>query len=138
MRSPAGWLYPYSGGYFNYEYSMVRFLEREGYDVTYLSNLDVHQNPHALDRGKAFLSVGHDEYWSPAMRNQIEGARDRGMHIAIFSSDTCDGVLRFKPDDCTRSPSTPSTRPPTIAAQRMERTRRSTCRRRRTKTRTTR
>jgi hypothetical protein len=65
MRSAAGWLYPYSGGYFNYEYPMVRFLEREGYDVTYLSNLDVHENPHALERGKAFLSVGHDEYWSP-------------------------------------------------------------------------
>ena len=99
VRSAAGWLYPYSGGYFNYEYSMVRFLEREGYDVTYISNLDVHQNVHALERGKAFLSVGHDEYWSPAMRDEIEGARDRGMHIAIFSSDTCDGVLRFKADD---------------------------------------
>lgn len=98
-RSAAGWLYPYSGGYFNYEYSMVRFLEREGYDVTYVSNLDVHENPHALERANAFLSVGHDEYWSPQMRDQIEGARDRGMHLAFFSSDTCDGVLRFRPDD---------------------------------------
>lgn len=99
MRSAAAWLYPYSGGYFSYEYSMVRFLEREGYDVTYVSNLDVHENPHALERGKAFLSVGHDEYWSPQMREQIEGARDRGMHLGIFSSDTCDGVLRFERSD---------------------------------------
>jgi hypothetical protein len=99
QRSPAGWLYPYSGGYFTYEYSMVRFLEREGYDVTYLSNLDVHQDPHALERGRAFLSVGHDEYWSPEMRDQVERARDRGMHLAFFSSDTCDGVIRFRPAD---------------------------------------
>ena len=99
MRSPAGWGYPFSGGYFTYEYSMVRFLEREGYDVTYLSNLDVHENPHALERGRAFLSVGHDEYWSPQMRDQIESARDRGMHLAFFSSDMCDGVLRFRPGD---------------------------------------
>ena len=97
--SPASWFYPYSGGYFNYEYSMVRFLEREGYDVTYLSNLDVHQNPHALERAPAFLSVGHDEYWSPEMRDQIEGARNRGVHLGVFSSDTCDGVLRFRPGD---------------------------------------
>ena len=99
QRSPAAWLYPYSGGYFTYEYSMVRFLEREGYDVTYLSNLDVHDDPHALARGHVFLSVGHDEYWSPEMRDQVEEARDRGMHLAIFSSDTCDGVLRFRPGD---------------------------------------
>lgn len=99
MLSPAGWLYPYSAGFFTYEYSMVRFLEREGYDVKYVSNLDVHQDPHLLDHVPAFLSVGHDEYWSPEMRDAIEGARDRGMHIGFFSSDMCDGVLRFRPDD---------------------------------------
>jgi hypothetical protein len=99
MRSPTGWVYPYSGGYFTYEYSMVRFLEREGYDVSYLSNLDLHENPRALERARAFLSVGHDEYWSAQMRNQVEAARDRGEHLGIFSSDTCDGVLRFRPND---------------------------------------
>jgi hypothetical protein len=99
VRSPAGWLYPYSGGYFTYEYSMVRFLEREGYDVTYVSNLDVHQSAHPLQQGRAFLSVGHDEYWSAAMRDHIEEARNDGVHLAILSSDTCDGELRFKPDD---------------------------------------
>ena len=98
-RSPAGWLYPYSGGYFTYEYSMVRFLEREGYDVTYVSSLDVHQSAHPLDQGRVFLSVGHDEYWSPEMRDHIESARDHGVNLALFSSDTCDGELRFKPDD---------------------------------------
>ena len=98
-RSPAAWLYPYSGGYFTYEYSMVRFLEREGYDVTYVSSLDVHQSAHPLDQGRAFLSVGHDEYWSPEMRDHVEDARDHGVNLALFSSDTCDGELRFKPDD---------------------------------------
>lgn len=99
QRSAAGWLYPYSGGYFTYEYSLVRFLEREGYDVKYVSNLDVHQDPDALAHVRAFLSVGHDEYWSPEMRDHVEAARDRGVHLGIFSSDTCDGVLRFRPGD---------------------------------------
>jgi hypothetical protein len=99
MRSPAGWLYPYSAGYFTYEYSMVRFLEREGYDVKYISNLDVHQAPHLLDEVQTFLSVGHDEYWSAEMRDSIENARNRGMNIGFFSSDMCDGVVRVKSDD---------------------------------------
>ena len=43
-----------------WEYNMVRWLEREGYDVTYATNIDVHQNPKLLHNHKSFLSVGHD------------------------------------------------------------------------------
>ena len=76
-----------------------RFWEREGDDVTYVSSLDVHQSAHPLDQGRAFLSVGHDEHRSPEMRDHVEDARDHGVNLALFSSDTCDGELRFKPDD---------------------------------------
>lgn len=102
QRSPAGYIFPYSAGFFSYEVSLVRFLEREGYDVTYLSNVDVHENAHALDRGRVFLSAGHDEYWTREMRDAVENARDSGKHLAIFGSDTCDGILRFDPDNSAR------------------------------------
>jgi hypothetical protein len=75
---------------------MVRWLEKQGYDLTYLSNWDVHAIPNALDRGRAFLSVGHDEYWSPEMRDRVQWARDAGKHIAFFGSDTVDGRIRFR------------------------------------------
>jgi hypothetical protein len=47
-----------------WEYNMVRWLEREGFDVSYCTNLDTHANSNLLLSPKAFLSVGHDEYWS--------------------------------------------------------------------------
>lgn len=91
--SPAGW-----------EYNMVRWLEREGYDVTYATNLDVHANQTLLATHKAFLSIGHDEYWTWEMRQQIEQARDRGVHLGIFSSNTCYWQMRLEPSRLTGEP----------------------------------
>jgi hypothetical protein len=59
-----------------WEYNAVRFLEREGYDVSYSTDVDTHQRPvvdAAVPLGhRVFLSVGHDEYWSAAMRSHVE------------------------------------------------------------------
>src|SRR5262249_43848946 len=43
-----------------FEYPMVRFLEREGYDVTYATDIDLHSPPPTglLTNRAAFLSVG--------------------------------------------------------------------------------
>ena len=89
----------YTAGFFVYEYSLIRFVERQGYDVTYVSNWDVHTRSDALTRGRAFLSAGHDEYWSPEMRDRVENARDAGMHLAFFGSDDVDGRIRFHATD---------------------------------------
>ncbi len=87
--------YDLSAGFFAWEYPMVRFLERQGYDVKYVSQLDVHRSADSIARAKAFLSVGHDEYWSPAARDHVEQARDGGMHLAFFSADSVDSSIRF-------------------------------------------
>ena len=72
-----------------WEYNMVRFLEREGYDVSYLTSIDTHRvGADRLLQHRAFLSVGHDEYWTWEMRDAVEGARDRGLNLAFFSSNT--------------------------------------------------
>jgi hypothetical protein len=94
-----GSIFSYSAGYFTYEYSFVRWLERQGFDVKYVSNADVHEDSARLRGAKAFLSVGHDEYWSPQMRDHVEAARDAGMHLGFFSSDTVDSVIRFRAGD---------------------------------------
>lgn len=91
--SPAGW-----------EYNMIRWLEREGYDVAYATNIDVHANPSLLASHKAFLSLGHDEYWTGEMRRHIEQARDRGLHLGIFSSNTCYWQMRLEPSRLTGEP----------------------------------
>ena len=50
--------------YMNAEYPMIRWLERNGYDVTYTSCNDVANNGSRLLNHKVFISVGHDEYVS--------------------------------------------------------------------------
>jgi hypothetical protein len=69
------------------EYSLVRWLEREGYDVTYITNIDTHEDVGRLLRGKGFLSVGHDEYWSHDMKAHIIQARDSGVGLGFFSAN---------------------------------------------------
>ncbi len=61
---------------FNAEYSLIRFLERNGYDVAICSSLDVHHDPAILDGRKIIISSGHDEYWSQSMRDAVTARRD--------------------------------------------------------------
>ena len=69
-----------SGQFMWYEIEMVRFLEKEGYDVSYSTDIDTHNDGSKLrPNHKAFLSVGHDEYWTRETRNHIQAAaRDSG------------------------------------------------------------
>jgi hypothetical protein len=72
---------------FNAEYPMVRFLEANGYDVSYFSGVDTDARGALLRNHKTFLSVGHDEYWSGGQRANVEAARDAGVHLAFFSGN---------------------------------------------------
>lgn len=92
-----------------WEYNMVRWLERSGYDVTYSTDIDTHENYIDEKTGKpilllhkAFLSVGHDEYWSWQMRQNVEAARDNGVSLGFFSSNTCYWQIRFEPSRITQ------------------------------------
>jgi len=58
------------------EQPMIRFLERFGYTVKYISSVDLDRDPTILDNGTIFLSSGHDEYWSANMRNNVKNWRD--------------------------------------------------------------
>jgi fibronectin type 3 domain-containing protein len=69
------------------EYPMVRWLERNGYDVSYTSGIDTDRRGAELLEHEAFLSVGHDEYWSGQQRANVEAARNAGMDLAFFSSN---------------------------------------------------
>jgi hypothetical protein len=72
---------------FNAEYPMVRWIEANGYDVSYFTGVDSDRNGGFIPRHKVFLSVGHDEYWSAAQRANVEAARAAGVHLAFFSGN---------------------------------------------------
>lgn len=72
---------------FNSEYPMIRFLEKNGYDVTYTTNIDTERRGNLILNHKVFMSVGHDEYWSAGMRANVTAARNTGKHLAFFSGN---------------------------------------------------
>ncbi|WP_203829570.1 N,N-dimethylformamidase beta subunit family domain-containing protein [Actinoplanes palleronii] len=72
---------------FNAEYPMVRWLEANGYDVSYTSGVDSDARGPLIKNHKTFLSVGHDEYWSGKQRANVEAARDAGVNLAFFSGN---------------------------------------------------
>lgn len=85
-----------------WEYNMVRWLERSGYDVTYTTNIDVHERADLLQRHRAFLSIGHDEYWTWEMRRRLEEARAHGVHLGFFSANTGYWQVRLEPSRVNR------------------------------------
>jgi hypothetical protein len=72
---------------FNSEYPMLRWLEANGYDVTYASGVDTDRTAGLLLNHRTFVSVGHDEYWSGAQRTNVEAARNAGVNLAFFSGN---------------------------------------------------
>jgi hypothetical protein len=72
---------------FNAEYPMVRWLEANGYNVSYFTGVDSDRFGAEILEHKVFLSVGHDEYWSGAQRSNVEAARNAGVHLAFFSGN---------------------------------------------------
>ncbi|MFI1831484.1 N,N-dimethylformamidase beta subunit family domain-containing protein [Streptomyces sp. NPDC020412] len=67
----------------------VAWLERCGYAVEYCTDLDLHQDPELLAPYDLLLSVGHDEYWSAAMREHTAAHLAAGGNVAFLSANTC-------------------------------------------------
>jgi hypothetical protein len=79
------------------EYPMIRFLEANGYDVSYISGVDTDRyGATLLPNHKTFLSVGHDEYWSSQQRANVEAARDAGVNLAFFSGNEVFWKTRYE------------------------------------------
>jgi len=72
---------------FSGEYQMVRFMESNGYDVSYTTGVDSDRNGALIRQHKVFLSVGHDEYWSGNQFVNVQAARDAGVNLAFFSGN---------------------------------------------------
>lgn len=83
--------------YFSAEYPEVRFLEKNGYDVSYFSGVDTDRLGSLLTNHKVFLSVGHDEYWSAAQRNNVQAAINAGVNAQFLSGNEVYWHTRYEP-----------------------------------------
>ena len=81
------------------EYPMIRFLEENGYDVSYTSGVDMSQSGAAsiIEQHKIFMSTGHDEYWTGQQRANVTAARDAGVNLAFFSGNEIFWKTRLEP-----------------------------------------
>jgi hypothetical protein len=86
-----------SGEWLLWEFPLAFWMEQQGYDVTYVSNIDTHADPAGLKRAKGFLSVGHDEYYSLPMFNNLRQAIADGLNVAFLSGNTCCGLIELLP-----------------------------------------
>jgi hypothetical protein len=67
----------------------IAWLEARGYRPDFCTDLDLHREGRALlDGHRLLLSFGHDEYWSPAMREAVEGFLRAGGNAAFFGGNT--------------------------------------------------
>ncbi|HET8840340.1 MAG TPA: N,N-dimethylformamidase beta subunit family domain-containing protein, partial [Ktedonobacteraceae bacterium] len=76
---------------FHWDPHFIHWLETNGYQVDYCTDLDIHEDKdlNLLSAYRLLLSVGHDEYWSEEMRKHVETFIVRGGNVAFFSGNTC-------------------------------------------------
>ena len=79
-------------------------MESQGFDVSYLSCLDLRESSpvNLRQRARALLATGHDEYYSVSMhdnvRNAVEATDDipqNGLSVAFFCAGSMTGVLEL-------------------------------------------
>jgi hypothetical protein len=84
-----------SAGWPSWERRFVRWAESNGYALEMAINSDLEEEPELLDPYQLFLSVGHDEYWSWAMRDTVDRFVERGGNAAFFSGNCCFWQVRY-------------------------------------------
>lgn len=81
--------------FYRWKLPFIQWLELQGYEVEFCTNVDLHEDQDLLNNYKLFLSIGHDEYWSWEMRDNIDIFLNLGGNVAFFSGNTCWWQMRF-------------------------------------------
>ena len=88
--------YPISSA--GWDYNLVRWLEREGYHVSYVTNVDSHNTPALLDRRRLLITGAHDEYWSWQGRANLERALGAGTNLFFLGANAIYWQVRPESD----------------------------------------
>ncbi|GGZ74924.1 N,N-dimethylformamidase beta subunit family domain-containing protein [Streptomyces bluensis] len=79
-----------------YEQPAIALAESLGLPLAYTTNMDLDADPGLLAGARAVISLGHDEYWTPAMRQRVTAARDRGTNVAFLGANACFRRIRME------------------------------------------
>lgn len=86
-----------AGDFLYFELPFLLFAERSGLSLGYATDVDLHADPHLLDGAAGVVTLGHDEYWSGNMRNNVAAARDRGVNLAFLGGNEIYRHIRLDP-----------------------------------------
>lgn len=84
-----------SGEWLCWEFPLAYWLEEQGYDVSYCSQSDMLTPERGL-KCRAFLSVGHDEYWDERSYRSVSAMRDAGVNLMFLSGNAVCWVTPFR------------------------------------------
>jgi N,N-dimethylformamidase beta subunit-like protein/uncharacterized protein DUF4082/putative Ig domain-containing protein/Big-like domain-containing protein len=82
---------------FGAEYAAIFWLEQNGYDVSYIAEVDNARSPSLLRQHRIFTSTGHDEYWDTTARANVEAARAAGVNLVFMSGNEVYWKTRWEP-----------------------------------------
>ena len=85
-------------GNYNWEQYLVRWLERNGYDIQYTTDIDTHAEGWRAYRNKGLIVAGHDEYYTKAMYDTVEDLRDSGISLAFMGANAMYWQIRLEPN----------------------------------------
>ena len=86
-----------SGDFLGDEFPLVYFAESYGLDVTYWTNVELHEKGEQfLGNHSALITLGHDEYWTRQMRMAATDARDRGVNLAFLGANAVYRQIRLQ------------------------------------------
>lgn len=87
-----------TGDLLSWDFHSIRYLEREGMNVSYTTNVDVAEHPELLTSHAVFMAMGHDEYWTKTMRDGIEMARDSKVNLMFVGANDAYWQARLESD----------------------------------------
>jgi hypothetical protein len=82
----------------SYAIHLVRWMEMEGYDVSYIVNTDMDRDPDLIANYELAICAGHSEFWSVRQFKSFENARDGGTNLAFMGGNIGMWSVNFRED----------------------------------------
>lgn len=93
---------PYQAGFgssdfLTNEYPLVELMEKEGLDVTYITDITLSTYPELLLNHKVLISLDHDEAWTDSERVALQHAQAHGLNAIFFGAAAMVRHVRLEP-----------------------------------------
>ena len=94
---------PYDGDgavrFLAFDQAAIALAEKTGVPLAYETDVDIDQHPGLLAGARAVITLGHDEYYSLAMRHALTRARNAGTNLAFLGANAIYRHIRFADGD---------------------------------------